>query len=394
LTVKWSWKIGEISGIGIYLHGTFLILLAWVGLIHILRGNDLADTLHGLTLLIALFGIVVLHELGHALAARRYGISTRDITLLPIGGVARMERMPDDPKQELVVALAGPAVNVVLAVACALGIVLLVGAGQFHAVLQDGWRGFRFFANSQTSLDSLSELPLVGAIFLAKLFVINSGLVIFNLIPAFPMDGGRVLRASLALRMDYVQATQVAASLGQAMALLFGFLGLFSFNPFLVFIALFVWMGAAAEASMVQIRSALGGIPVRQAMITDFQTVSPHNRLEEVAAHVIAGFQQDFPVLDDQRLVGMLMRVDLLKALAEHGAEERVSTVMRRDFRQADPSEMLEGVFGRLHECDCHSLPVVQGTKLVGVIDMENVGEFIALHTALRRERGGAKVTG
>ena len=248
--MKWSWKIGRIAGIGVYMHVTFLILLGWVGASYYLVRHRWEDAMSGLGFILALFGIVVLHELGHALAARRYGIRTRDITLLPIGGVARLERMPEDPKQELVVALAGPAVNVVLA--ALLFAVLMAGRG----------------------ISAMSDFAVGGGDILSKLLWVNVALALFNLLPAFPMDGGRVLRALLAIRMDYVRATRIAANIGQGMAFLFGFLGLFS-NPFLVFIALFVWMGATQEAGMVEMKSALDGVPVERVMITGFRTLAP-----------------------------------------------------------------------------------------------------------------------
>ena len=228
--MKWSWRIGRIAGIDVYVHSTFLLLLAWVAISHYLEHQRLADAAYGLFFIITLFGIVVLHELGHALTARQFGIRTRDITLLPIGGLARLERMPEDPRQELLVALAGPAVNVVL-------------AGVLFAILA-----------FTSGLAALNNVKLVGGSFLANLVAVNVALAVFNLLPAFPMDGGRVLRAFLAMRMDYVRATQVAANIGQALALMLGFIGLSSNNPFLVFIALFVWMGAAQEASMVQMK--------------------------------------------------------------------------------------------------------------------------------------------
>jgi Zn-dependent protease len=231
----WSWNIGRIAGIRLYVHFTFFILLAWIGLQHYEAHRELLEALSGMAFIVTLFGIVVLHELGHALAARRYGIPTRDITLLPIGGVARLERMPNDPWQELVVALAGPAVNVVLAA----GIFALLVLGEGFAPLADVMR--------------------VGGSFLGQLFWINVMLAVFNLLPAFPMDGGRVLRALLAMWLPYVHATQLAASIGQGLALVFGFLGLLAFfglpfNPMLLFVALFVWLGAEQEAAMVQMR--------------------------------------------------------------------------------------------------------------------------------------------
>ncbi len=223
----WSWRIGRIAGIDVYVHPTFLLLLLWVGLSHFLAHHDLAEALYGLGFLLALFGIVVLHELGHALMARRYGIRTRDITLLPIGGVARLERIPENPRQELAVAVAGPAVNVVMAAGIYLGLALSHGL----------------------SLSPVGSVMRVGGGFLEQFFWVNVALVVFNMVPAFPMDGGRVFRALLAMRFDYVHATQLAASVGQAIALVFGLLGLF-FNPFLIFIALFVWLAGARRRDL------------------------------------------------------------------------------------------------------------------------------------------------
>jgi len=357
--MRGSWRIGQIAGIGVYVHATFLILLVWVALIHYQQRHRVADALGGLLFIGSVFGIVVLHELGHALTARRFGIRTRDITLLPIGGVARLERMPEDPGQELLVALAGPAVNVALAGILFALLVPLAGLG------------------------SLSDVALVEGPFLAKLLWVNVSLAVFNLLPAFPMDGGRVLRALLAMRMDFVQATQIAASVGQGMAMLFGLAGLLV-NPFLVFIALFVWLGAAQEASMVQMRSALGGIPISRAMSTEFRTLSPRDPLERAAEQILAGFQQDFPVQEEGRLVGVLTRPDLLAALARRGGNASVGEVMRRHYETADPAEMMESVFARLHHCGCRSLPIVREGKLVGIVTPDNLGEFLIRHGARR----------
>ncbi len=382
--MKWSWRIGTLAGIGIYIHSTFLILLAWIALVHYLRGNDWLDFLHGIVLLVTVFGTVVLHELGHALAARRYGIPTRDITLLPIGGVARLERMPDDPKQELVVAVAGPAVNVLLGVLCVGAIGLIAGFSDVGRQLEQGAKQMEFFANSPEGLRDLSNLPLIGINFFARWLVINVVLVVFNLLPAFPMDGGRMLRAFLAMKMDYVRATQMAAGVGQMMALMFGLLGLFGGNPILLFIALFVWMGASGEASMVQMRFALGGIPARSAMVTEFRAVSPDDTIAQVADHILAGFQQDFPVVDlEGNVLGMLTRADVLKTLAEARPETRVADVMRTQFVKASPNEMLQDVFERLNHAHCRSMPIVENSHIVGVIDMENIGEFIAIRSAM-----------
>ncbi len=360
--MKWSWKLATVAGIGLYVHATFFLLIAWVGITYWLAGGS-AAALSGIAFILALFACVVLHELGHALTARRYGIRTRDITLLPIGGVSRLERIPDDPRQEVWVSLAGPAVNVVIAAAL-----------------------YAWLLVSQT-LRPLSALTMAGGPFLERLLLVNVSLAVFNLLPAFPMDGGRVLRALLAMRMDYVRATQVSAHVGQAMALVFGLIGLFS-NPFLVFIAFFVWIGAAQEASMVQMRTALSGIPVSRAMLTNFQTVAPDDAAKRVLELILAGSQQDFPVVDGGqggRVAGVLLRSDVLKALAQRASDWRVRDVMRREFEVVDAADMLDTALARLQSCNCHTLPVTRRGALVGLLTMENVGEFLLIQSALGR---------
>jgi len=363
----WSWKLGRVAGIDVYMHGTFLVLVAWVGLSHYLERHRWTDAGAGILFILALFAIVVLHELGHALTARHYGIRTRDITLLPIGGVARLERMPDDPKQEMLVALAGPAVNIALA-----GVLFVL-------------------APAATSL-TVGDMGSVGVGFFAKLTSVNIWLALFNLIPAFPMDGGRVLRAALALRMDYVRATTIAAEVGRGLALVFGLIGLF-FNPFLVFIALFVWVGATAEAGTVQLKFALGGIPVARVMITQFETLTHLDTLGRAMDHVLAGFQHDFPVTDQGRLVGLLTRADLMKGLSEQGRDSPVANVMTSRFETAEPSEMLERAFERLQVSGCSTMPIVRGNNIVGILTLENIGEFMGMQAALRGRRPGEPPT-
>jgi Zn-dependent protease/predicted transcriptional regulator len=368
--MNWSWRIGRIAGIDVFIHFTFFLLLAWIAYRYYALRGSVADALGGVAFILALFGVVVLHELGHALAARRYGIATRDITLLPIGGVARLERMPDEPAQELVVALAGPAVNVVIA--AAIFVVTVLGA----------------------ELTPVTEATRVGGAFLSQMFWVNVALVVFNLLPAFPMDGGRVLRALLAMKMDYVRATQIAATVGQAMAILFFIGGLFGGNPMLMFIGLFVWLGAMQESSFTQMKSALSGIPVGRAMVTNFETLDANDPLARAIDHVIAGFQQDFPVVEDGRLVGVLRHNELAPSIAEHGTQVRVGDVMRRDITTVSPREMLEYVYERLQQDQCHTLPVVENGRLVGLLTCDNVTEVLmireAMRTAQSRQRTGA----
>ena len=360
--MKWSIRIGSAFGIPVYMHLTFLLLLAWVGWSHWMQSKSLDATLVGVLFIVAIFGCVVLHEFGHALMARRFGITTRDVTLLPIGGVARLERMPDDPKQELWVALAGPAVNVVIA------------AGLF------------VWLNAAGLLEPVDGLSVTGGSFFGRLLAVNIFLVLFNMIPAFPMDGGRVLRSFLAMRMEYTRATHIAASVGQAAAFVFGLVGLF-YNPFLIFIAFFVWIGAAQESSMVQMKSSLGGIPISRAMITDFHTLAPQSTLAEAIELTLTGAQKDFPVVENGEVVGVLTQKDLLGALARSGPRVTVADVMQREFEMADASEMLETAFQRLGACACHTAPVSSHGRLVGLVTMDNIGEFLAIQGALGKTR-------
>jgi CBS domain-containing protein len=216
----------------------------------------------------------------------------------------------------------------------------------------------------------------------------NVILALFNLLPAFPMDGGRALRALLATRMEYTRATQRAAFIGQGLAILFAFLGLLG-NPMLIFIALFVWIGAGQEASMALMKSALAGIPVRRAMLTDFRTLTPSSTLGDAVDLVLAGSQQDFPVVTNGRIEGILTRSDLLAALGRSGRTAAVATTMRRDCPTADASEMLESVLAGLQGRDCHTMPVTERGALVGLVTMDNVGEFLMVQAAERKSPPG-----
>jgi Zn-dependent protease/CBS domain-containing protein len=356
--MRWSLRIGTLAGVTVNVHATFLLLLGWVALSHWLTERTADAVANGLLFILAVFACVVLHELGHALAARRYGIPTKDITLLPIGGVARLARMPEDPRQELVVALAGPAVNVAIA---ALLFVLLAATATFQTV---------------------EELGMTRGSLVQRLMLVNVSLVAFNLLPAFPMDGGRVLRAILATRTTHASATRIAAAIGQGTALVLGFVGLFT-NPFLVFVALFVWIGAAQEAGFAQARSSLAGLPVRAAMLTDFQGLAPGESLSRAAALLLSGSQTDFPVLQEGRVAGILRRNDLIRGLTELGGDATVEAAMTREFRTADVSESLEAVFERLQGTDCRTVPVLRGGLLVGVVTTDNIGELIMIRTAL-----------
>ncbi len=364
--MKWSWKITRLAGIDVYVHATFFILIAWIALSYWRVEGTLAAVLSGIGFILALFACVVLHELGHALTARRYGIRTRDIILLPIGGVASLERMPDDPKQEIAVALAGPAVNLVIAFSL--------------------W----LWLSVSKTLVPVDDLSLTGGLFLQRLMVINVILAVFNLLPAFPMDGGRVLRAALAMRMDRNRATQVAAKVGQGLALWMGFIGIL-YNPFLLFIALFVWIGAAAEAGMEQLKSTISDASVGRAMLTDFQVLSPDETLAHAIKLTLAGSQKEFPVVLNGEVVGVLTQDNLLKGLQGGGEQSPVSDWMQKEVHTADINEPLQRILERLQSCHCPLLSVTKAGQLVGIVNLENIMELIKIQTILHEQHGQSK---
>ncbi len=364
--MKWSWKLARIAGIDIYVHATFFILIAWIGLSYWQVEGTLAAVVSGIGFILALFACVVLHEFGHALTARRYGIRTKSIFLLPIGGVASLERMPDDPKQEIKVALAGPSVNLVIAF------------------------GLWLWLSMSNALVPVDDLSLTGGGFLERLMVINIILAVFNLLPAFPMDGGRVLRAALSMRMSRNRATQAAAKIGQGLALWLGLIGLL-YNPFLIFIALFVWIGAAAEASMEQIKSTLSDMAVGRAMLTDFQVLSPGDALSKAIELTLAGSQKEFPVLENERMVGALTQDDLLKGLQAAGKQALVSDFMQTNIQSADVNEHLQKVMERLQSCHCPLLFVTKADQLVGIINMDNIMELISIESVLQEDHKQTK---
>jgi len=358
---RWSWTLGRLAGIELRVHATFVLLLAWLAFATYRATHSGSATLQSVAFILALFASVVLHELGHALTARRFGIGTREITLLPIGGVAQLERIPSEPRQELLVALAGPAVTVAIVIVLYV-LMSLLGSRPL----------------------SLAEVRDPRASFFAQLLWANVVLALFNLLPAFPMDGGRVLRAALAMRMDYGRATQMAARVGKAFALIFGVVGLFvTANPFLVLIALFVWLGAASEASSAQLRSSLDGVRVRQVMITDVRSVSPSDLLSTAVSHLLSGFQEDLPVVENGQVVGVLTRSALVRGLHTIGPGAMVSDVMDRSFITASPDDPLDVAYSKLAACRCRTIPVTQGRSLLGLLISDNVAEYVVFRRAV-----------
>ena len=364
--MKRSLKIGSVYGIGIFLHWTFLLLVAAIFAYYYVQSQSLGAAISGMGLILAIFLCVILHELGHALTARRFGVPTRSITLYPIGGLARLERIPSEPMKEFWIAIGGPAVNIVITAVLAL---LLLGTGGTFAP---------------------GALQSPGQHLIASLMWINAVLAGFNLLPAFPMDGGRVLRALLGLRQDYAQATQTAANVGQAMAILFGLVGIIWFNPILLFIALFVYVGAQQESQQAMYRSFTEGTPVRQAMVTRFVTLAVDDTLNDAADELLAGTDHDFPVVENGRIVGILRRKQLIQSLSDRDRDTPVAEVADRDFFTTEPGAPLDEVFQQMSVESRSTVPVVDDNRLVGLLTLENVGELIMVSSALEtRARTG-----
>jgi Zn-dependent protease/CBS domain-containing protein len=349
---RWCWQFGALFGVKIYIHATFLLLVAWIAISYAARARDPLAAIDGIAVLLSMFGMVVLHELGHAVAARRFGIATRSIMLLPIGGVSSLERMPDRPHQTLLVAAAGPAVNLAIALWLA-AMLAATGASLAPAAVT-------------------ADAPL-----LARLLWINVTLAVFNLLPAYPMDGGRLLQALLALAIGRERATLAAARVGKAMAILFGILGALG-NPVLLLIALFVWLGADQESSLARLRIAVGGLPARRAMITAFATLAPADTLRRASELARTGFQRDFPVVEDGRAVGLLTHAVLLRELGARGDGARVGDVMRGDLETVPPDRPLDDLLVRILSRPEQPIVVEANGHAVGLLTADAVGELVA----------------
>jgi Zn-dependent protease/CBS domain-containing protein len=355
----WSLSIGSIAGTAIRVHITFLLFLVWIFIAsYVSGGADAAWT--GLVFIVLLFACVVAHEFGHILTARSFGVSTPDVTLLPIGGVARLERIPEKPSEEFLIAIAGPIVNVVIA----LGLIALFGA--------------------DLSADHLAAVESNQISMVDRLAAVNLFLALFNMIPAFPMDGGRVLRALLAIRMGHVRATEVAAAIGQGFAFVLGFAGLF-YNPMLIFIAIFVYLAAASEAQLVAVRSMARGVPVSAAMMTQFATLTPETPIDTAIDILLRTSQSEFPVVDGaRRPVGVLSRNDMIRALKQLGPEARVADAMIAPVPTVSHRLCLEEAIRLLQEKSSPAIAVVDAAgALAGLITSETIGEMIMVRDAM-----------
>ena len=353
----WSFQIAIVAGIPVRIHFTFLLFLGWITL----SGWD-THTLGWTVFVISVFGCVLLHELGHALVARHLGVETREITLYPIGGIASLDGRPK-PKEELWISLAGPAVNFALAIVLAL-CAFLFGKGS-----------------------NLFSLDIGRSNFFGALIIANLALAVFNLIPAFPMDGGRVLRALLGLRMSEEKSTQIAAGIAQGLAIVFGIIGLFGQGYILMLIAFLVFLAASQEVSATMTRSILHGHVLADVMQTNVQCIASGQTLQSAATMMIHGSQHDFPVLNGEEVLGILTRSQLAQGLSSDGPNSYVAGWMLREYKIEEPESPLEAALDLFPPSDPSPILVLQDDTLIGMVTLESISEFVMLEHAKSRNQ-------
>jgi Zn-dependent protease len=359
--MRWSYTIGRIAGTEVKVHVTFLLLLAWIAYSAYVEAGT-AAALGDVVFVVSFFLCILLHEFGHIFMARRFGVRTPDVILLPIGGVARLERIPEEPGQELLIALAGPAVTLAIIVVLFLGALV---TGQ-PVALGD---------------------PLAAQVpFVVRLMVVNAMVLIFNLFPAFPLDGGRVLRALLARRLGLVRATRIAGTIGQAFAVVLGIWGVTSQRPLVMLVAFFIFLGAGSEASAVATRMAGRGLQVSQMMVTDFRTIPIHATLAQAVDLLLAGEQREFPVVDNLgRTEGMLTRDNLIRGLSRRGPESTVAEAMTPAAPTVSPTLGFQEALDKLRASGLPALPVIDAAgALVGLLTLDNITDLLLI----RRARG------
>lgn len=358
-----SLKIGYFAGIKVQIHWTFWLLFLFVGVMVFSGGGSVSDLWWHFAFIIGLFFCVILHEFGHALTARRFGVGTRSITLLPIGGVASLKEIPENPKEEFYIAIAGPLVNVVIA----LLLYLIVPVEEFMT------------ADPEAIEEKLATINRSN--FLFYLLFVNIALVLFNLLPAFPMDGGRVFRALLTMRIGRIEATRIASATGKFLALLFFLTGLF-YSIILAIIAVFIYFGAHSENITVQQLGLLQGHKVREAMITEFSILDPDDELSTAIDKILASTEQNFIVASNGDIKGILYMEDLAPALRDKGSETLIRDVMDPNIHSLESDEPLTNGYRKLQRGGKNFYPVLENGVITGVLDMNNINEFLTFRAA------------
>ncbi|WP_367754210.1 M50 family metallopeptidase [Flavobacterium sp. WC2430] len=355
--MKGSFKLGKVAGIDLFVHWTFSLLLAFIIFMNYRSGYKAVQIMWSIAFILTIFLTVVLHELGHAIAAKRYGIKTKDITLLPIGGLARLEKLPEKPIEELIVAFAGPMVNLFLALITSFFVAIPENEEVLMAQLSVGINADNFFLN---------------------FLIVNIALALFNLIPAFPMDGGRILRAILAFKFQRHTATKIAARIGQLLAMGFIFLGFFS-NPFLIFIGFFVIMGAQMETEYTASKYLLKGYTVRDVLMKQYQTIDAYEPIKSAISLLLDSQSKIFLITDNDEPVGTLNRDQIIIALSRSGENTPIINAMNKNLVFLNIDTLLGDIFELVYHNKSNLMLVMENNKLVGTLDTENLLEFILI---------------
>ena len=352
--MKGSIKLFTLFGISIRVHFSFLILPILFGHFYGIRG---------VTLVFFVFCCVTFHELSHSLQARRFGVKVDQIVLLPIGGVASMKAIPEKPSEEFRISIAGPLFNIVLALILFFPAYFILGPKVLFNPGIETW--------PQT---------------FAYAFWINPVLALFNLLPAFPMDGGRVLRSFLARKMEYGKATRIAVGFGHTFAILFGFVGIISVPPnlILIIIAFFIYMAATQEGMQVDVRITLRKFHVKDVLPEQFFSVSSQSVLSEVIELTLHSHQADFPVMDGSELVGLLTRSSIFRAIHQFGMKQKVEDVMTKQFPTLHVNDPLTKAHKLMEEWKIKAIPVLNKMKVVGVVSLEDISRVYTLMSDAR----------
>lgn len=365
--MRWSFKIGHAFGIELRIHATFFLIVAWAAYIWgAAYGHGAAGAFYGAVLISLLFVCVVIHELCHSRMAQHYGAEVASITLLPIGGVSLLKSMPEEPRKELWVSLVGPASNLVIAAGLAMVLAVLPGKAPVDTAEQ--------------MVEILTGISLQGLV--TYLLFVNILLAVFNLMPAFPLDGGRVLRSLLAQRMSYIRATRAAVAAGQVFAFILGITGLLSGQWLWIIIAVFIYLGAEQEGAGAQMKDVLSELKARQAVATDGRTLAPTDSLSYAVDLTLHSYQEDFPVVEDGRLVGVLPRANLVSGLHRRGPEATVGEVMERNFPTVDADAPFSKVYEKMNESGIKAVPVLDDGRLLGIVTLEHLSEVFLLLSA------------
>ncbi|WP_373496315.1 site-2 protease family protein [Aquiflexum sp.] len=359
--MKLSLFIGKYRNVKVFIHWTFSLLLLWIIISNMRQGMPAIDIFWIIIFVFALFFCVVLHEFGHSLAAQKYGIQTKDIVLYPIGGIARLEKLPEDPKQELWVAIAGPLVNI--------GIFFILSA----ILIITGF-----------DLENLEEIKINPNTIVLYLASANLILALFNLLPAFPMDGGRVLRAFLAIRLPRAKATQIAGGIGQFLAIFFIFFGLFN-NPILVLIGIFIFLGAGAEVSHTKQESFLKGFKVKDALMMKFQIIGFDAPLAKAIEKLLNSQATHFVVVKDDVAIGTLSRNEIIKGLKEGNETTLVEKVADFSPLKIETEQDLDDAWRNMITGNKKVAFVIEDGNFLGILDQENISEFVMVKSALTK---------